>query len=61
MAVVTMMAITNSGDGEGTLLEDSLTHQASNGDVVMITRDLIAFFLWRIEMTNITTTESYTP
>ena len=39
-----MMAITNSGDGEGTLLEDSLTQQASNGDVVMITRDLIGPF-----------------
>ena len=44
MAVVTMMAITDSGEGEDILLEDSVTHQASNGDVVMITRDLIGPF-----------------
>ena len=44
MAVVTMMAITDSGEGEDILLEDSVTHQASNGDVVMITRDFIGPF-----------------
>ena len=43
MAVVTMVAITD-GEGENILLEDSVTHQASNGDVVMITRDLIGPF-----------------
>ena len=44
MAVVTMMAITDSGEGEDILFEDSAIHQASNGDVVMITRDLIGPF-----------------
>ena len=44
MAGVTKMAITDSGEGEDILLEDSMTHQASNGDVVMITRDLIGLF-----------------
>ena len=39
-----MMAITNSGEGEDILLGDGVAHQASNGDVVMITRDLIALF-----------------
>ena len=39
MAGVTMMAITDNGE-----VEDSVTHQASNGDVVMITRDLIGLF-----------------
>ena len=61
MAVVTMIAITDSGEGNDILLEDSVTHQASNGDVVMITRNLMGLFFNRIYKKNITTTESYTP
>ena len=44
MAGVTKMAITDSGEGEDILLGDGVAHQASNGDVVMITRDLIGLF-----------------
>ena len=44
MAGVTKMAITDSGEGEDILLGDGVGHQASNGDVVMITRDLIGPF-----------------
>ena len=58
MAVVTMMAITDSGEGEDILLEDIKPVMG------MSFKDYLRFdrpVLYRIEMANITTTESYTP